>query len=102
MAPERQRQVPGLLSGNPRRLGVPQGKSRPAGSGGQGTEPYRWWDSALLRREAHVSVVLYSSSQILDVVDGRLRSRLDHPDVLGLLDLLQSALDEESAITARP
>ncbi len=42
-----------------------------------------------------MSVVLYSSSQILDVVDQRLRGRLDQADLLGLLDLLQAALDEE-------
>ncbi len=42
-----------------------------------------------------MSVVLYSSSQILDVVDWRLRGRLDRADLLGLLDLLQSVLDEE-------
>ncbi len=42
-----------------------------------------------------MSVLLYSSSQILDAVDRRLRGRLDRTDLLGFLDLLQSVLDEE-------
>ncbi len=42
-----------------------------------------------------MSVLLYSSSQILDAVDRRLRGRLERTDLLGLLDLLQSVLDEE-------
>ncbi len=42
-----------------------------------------------------MSVLLYSSSQLLDAFDRRLRGRLDRADLRGLLDLLQSVLDEE-------